>query len=113
MTPFEHKIDDYNFGTLIRADCREDYTEQNSIFGERACNDLRAFMASANIVFDQATGRNSTPLRLLAIAVASTMLLGNRRSHEWSMPAAGDAVPFAFDLHLNNGLPFSVHSISF
>jgi hypothetical protein len=36
MMPFEHKIDDYNFGTLIRADCKEDYTEQNSIFGEAA-----------------------------------------------------------------------------
>ncbi|ORY90213.1 DUF757 domain-containing protein [Leucosporidium creatinivorum] len=35
MTPFEKHIDDYNFGTLIRADCSEDYTEANSIFGYR------------------------------------------------------------------------------
>ncbi|KAK4052856.1 hypothetical protein OIO90_004132 [Microbotryomycetes sp. JL221] len=33
MTPFEKRIDDYNFGTLIRADCSGDYTEDNSIFG--------------------------------------------------------------------------------
>lgn len=24
---------DYNFGTLIRANCEEDYTQENSIFG--------------------------------------------------------------------------------
>ena len=36
MTPFEKRIDDYNFGTLIRADCSGDYTEENSIFGEPA-----------------------------------------------------------------------------
>ncbi|KAM0793632.1 hypothetical protein ACM66B_001064 [Microbotryomycetes sp. NB124-2] len=35
MMPFEHRIDDYNFGTLIRADCQGDYTEENSIFGYR------------------------------------------------------------------------------
>lgn len=33
MMPFEKHIDDYNFGTLIRRDCTEDYTEANSIFG--------------------------------------------------------------------------------
>jgi len=33
MMPFEKHIDDYNFGTLIRANCAEDYTEANSIFG--------------------------------------------------------------------------------
>ncbi|KDE03799.1 hypothetical protein MVLG_05740 [Microbotryum lychnidis-dioicae p1A1 Lamole] len=35
MMPFEKKVDDYNFGTLIRADVNEDYTESNSIFGYR------------------------------------------------------------------------------
>ncbi|KAK4055072.1 hypothetical protein OIV83_000352 [Microbotryomycetes sp. JL201] len=35
MMPFEKRIDDYNFGTLIRADCSGDYTEDNSIFGYR------------------------------------------------------------------------------
>ncbi|TID29726.1 hypothetical protein CANINC_001644 [Pichia inconspicua] len=29
---FEKKIDDYNFGTMLRKDCRQDYSEENSIF---------------------------------------------------------------------------------
>ena len=33
MTPFEKVIDEYNFGTLLRLNCAEDYTEQNSMFG--------------------------------------------------------------------------------
>ncbi|GAA5964612.1 hypothetical protein JCM21900_002659 [Sporobolomyces salmonicolor] len=35
MMPFEKKIDEYNFGTLIRANCEEDYSQDNSIFGYR------------------------------------------------------------------------------
>ncbi|POY72068.1 hypothetical protein BMF94_4938 [Rhodotorula taiwanensis] len=35
MLPFEKKIDEYNFGTLIRTSCEEDYSQENSIFGYR------------------------------------------------------------------------------
>ncbi|KAK4705955.1 hypothetical protein P7C70_g235, partial [Phenoliferia sp. Uapishka_3] len=35
LMPFDGKVDDYNFGTLIRADCTDDYTQANSIFGLR------------------------------------------------------------------------------
>ncbi|GAA6008071.1 hypothetical protein JCM10207_007017 [Rhodosporidiobolus poonsookiae] len=35
MMPFEKKIDEYNFGTLIRLNCEDDYTQQNSMFGYR------------------------------------------------------------------------------
>ncbi|TNY23745.1 putative polysaccharide biosynthesis protein [Rhodotorula diobovata] len=35
MMPFEKKIDEYNFGTLIRLDCTQDYSEANSMFGYR------------------------------------------------------------------------------
>ncbi|GAA5989401.1 hypothetical protein JCM11641_004814, partial [Rhodosporidiobolus odoratus] len=32
MMPFEKKIDEYNFGTLLRKNVQDDYTEQNSMF---------------------------------------------------------------------------------
>ncbi|VEU20668.1 DEKNAAC101561 [Brettanomyces naardenensis] len=32
---FEKKVEDYNFGTLIRVDASEEYTQENSIFGVR------------------------------------------------------------------------------
>lgn len=32
---FKDIVEDYNFGTLLRADCEEDYTEENSIFTTR------------------------------------------------------------------------------
>ncbi|KAL8281187.1 hypothetical protein RQP46_006545 [Phenoliferia psychrophenolica] len=35
MMPFDGKVNDYNFGTLIRSDCSDDYTQENSIFGYR------------------------------------------------------------------------------
>ncbi|NWU63106.1 PBDC1 protein, partial [Pterocles burchelli] len=31
---FEGVVEDFNYGTLLRLDCREDYTEENTIFGE-------------------------------------------------------------------------------
>lgn len=31
---FEKKIEDFNFGTLLRIDCTKDYTEENSILGK-------------------------------------------------------------------------------
>jgi hypothetical protein len=30
---YEGKIQDFNFGSLIRTDCREEYGERNTIFG--------------------------------------------------------------------------------
>ncbi|GAA5854948.1 hypothetical protein JCM8547_002318 [Rhodosporidiobolus lusitaniae] len=35
MMPFEKTIDEYNFGTLIRSNCEDDYTQENSMFGYR------------------------------------------------------------------------------
>ncbi|XP_022098370.1 protein PBDC1-like isoform X2 [Acanthaster planci] len=32
---FEGAVEDFNFGTLLRLDCREDYSEKNSIFVTR------------------------------------------------------------------------------
>ncbi|KAI9137873.1 UPF0368 protein Cxorf26-like protein [Paraphysoderma sedebokerense] len=32
---FEKKVADYNFGTLLRMDCRGDYTDDNSLFVTR------------------------------------------------------------------------------
>jgi len=30
---YEKKIEDYNFGSLIRTDCKDEYSQHNSIFG--------------------------------------------------------------------------------
>ncbi|KAM6106813.1 protein PBDC1 [Pterocles gutturalis] len=32
---FEGVVEDFNYGTLLRLDCREDYTEENTIFATR------------------------------------------------------------------------------
>ena len=33
IAPFEKVIEDYNFGTLMRVDVEDEYTEANTIFG--------------------------------------------------------------------------------
>ncbi|CAO3692637.1 unnamed protein product [Rhizopus microsporus] len=35
MNKYEKRVKEFNFGSLIRIDCREDYTEQNTMFGVR------------------------------------------------------------------------------
>ena len=30
---YETKIENYNFGSLIRTDCKDEYSQQNSLFG--------------------------------------------------------------------------------
>ncbi|GAB5593773.1 hypothetical protein Unana1_08673 [Umbelopsis nana] len=35
MNKYEKRVNEYNFGSLIRIDPREDYTEQNTMFGMR------------------------------------------------------------------------------
>ncbi|KAI8987336.1 putative polysaccharide biosynthesis protein [Mycotypha africana] len=35
INKYEKRVKEFNFGTLIRIDCREDYTEQNTMFGVR------------------------------------------------------------------------------
>ena len=30
---YENTIEDYNFGSLIRTDCKDEYSQHNSIFG--------------------------------------------------------------------------------
>jgi len=34
LMAYEKKVDDYNFGTMLRADCKEEYSEESTIFGE-------------------------------------------------------------------------------
>ncbi|ORX62554.1 DUF757-domain-containing protein [Hesseltinella vesiculosa] len=35
INKYEKRVKEFNFGTLIRIDAREDYTEQNTMFGVR------------------------------------------------------------------------------
>ncbi|KAI8644823.1 putative polysaccharide biosynthesis protein [Parasitella parasitica] len=35
MNKYEKRVNEYNFGSLIRIDCKEDYTEKNTMFGIR------------------------------------------------------------------------------
>lgn len=35
INKYEKRVNEYNFGSLIRIDCRDDYTEQNTMFGVR------------------------------------------------------------------------------
>lgn len=35
ITPFEKKIDDFNFGTLLRTDCTQEYGQFNTCFAVR------------------------------------------------------------------------------
>ncbi|KAM5173027.1 protein PBDC1 [Mantella aurantiaca] len=32
---FEHEVEDFNYGTLLRLDCSKEYTEENTIFATR------------------------------------------------------------------------------
>ncbi|CAG8523741.1 11954_t:CDS:2 [Acaulospora colombiana] len=34
MEKYKDKVEDYNFGTLLRKNVNDDYTEENTIFGE-------------------------------------------------------------------------------
>lgn len=38
ITKYEKKVNDYNFGTLVRKDAKGDYTKENTIFGKRKSN---------------------------------------------------------------------------
>ncbi|KAI8071848.1 putative polysaccharide biosynthesis protein [Thamnidium elegans] len=35
INKYEKRVNEYNFGSLIRIDCKEDYTEENTMFGVR------------------------------------------------------------------------------
>ncbi|KAJ2741997.1 hypothetical protein GGI20_004794 [Coemansia sp. BCRC 34301] len=35
MNKYEHRVKDYNFGSLLRIDCTGDYSEENSMFAMR------------------------------------------------------------------------------
>jgi hypothetical protein len=34
IMPYENRITDYNFGSLLRIDATKDYTEENTMFGK-------------------------------------------------------------------------------
>lgn len=38
INKYEKRVNEYNFGSLIRIDCREDYTEENTMFGKSIHN---------------------------------------------------------------------------
>ena len=62
MMVYEKKIDDYNFGTLVRTNPKFEYGEKETIFGRssRCVNVLRR----AELCRSQCQGCNSTPLKL-------------------------------------------------
>ncbi|GAA5799940.1 putative polysaccharide biosynthesis protein [Helicostylum pulchrum] len=35
INKYEKRVNEYNFGSLIRIDCKKDYTEENTMFGVR------------------------------------------------------------------------------
>lgn len=37
MVRYEKKVKDHNFGSLIRMNCEDEYSETNTIFGEHIC----------------------------------------------------------------------------
>lgn len=34
VNKYEKRVNEFNFGSLIRIDCKEDYTEENTMFGK-------------------------------------------------------------------------------
>ena len=38
INQYENKVEDYNFGTMLRANTAEEYGQEGTIFGERAWN---------------------------------------------------------------------------
>ncbi|KAJ1999470.1 hypothetical protein GGI04_003556 [Coemansia thaxteri] len=51
MTKYEHRVNDYNFGTLLRIDASGDYSEENSMFAMRTqfyCIEIARTRANLN-----------------------------------------------------------------
>ena len=40
MMPYEKKVEDYNFGTMLRANPKFEYGEKETIFGQCTCADI-------------------------------------------------------------------------
>ncbi|KAG9046389.1 hypothetical protein FS837_004521, partial [Tulasnella sp. UAMH 9824] len=55
MARYEKKINDYNFGTLLRPDCKDEYTEKNSMFGELALSTLVDWPSQTTVSLDLVT----------------------------------------------------------
>lgn len=43
ISEYEQKVDDYNFGTMLRTNPNSEYEEQETIFGEYAYYSVRSF----------------------------------------------------------------------
>lgn len=70
---FQGKIEDFNYGTLLRADCAKDYTEENTILGIFCFVRDRSFTHRMFLLqLDQCLAPSSTVWRLLATARDTT-----------------------------------------
>lgn len=63
IKPWETRIDDFNFGTLLRSDCKDEYVEQNSMFG--GCCMLESSLSNI-----QRLGYAVTRIQFLAVEIA-------------------------------------------
>lgn len=46
MMAYENKVDDYSFGTILRTDPKEEYTQHGTIFGESSASVGKILMCS-------------------------------------------------------------------
>lgn len=63
MMKYEKKVDDYNFGTMVRNNAKAEYEQDTTIFGEicsTACFSLGWY---SYLTIQQSPGCNFTPLR--------------------------------------------------
>lgn len=75
MMAYEKKVDDYSFGTILRKDPKEEYTEHGTIFGSfSACYVVYRTSVGRRLisVLTQCLECNSTPSKLRGIARDST-----------------------------------------
>ena len=62
---YKGRIDDFDFGTMLRANPKDEYTQDNTIFGAQSSNHCCSLLALLN--YWQLFECNSTPLRLQGI----------------------------------------------
>uniref|UniRef100_A0A8C8AEM4 Polysaccharide biosynthesis domain containing 1 n=1 Tax=Otus sunia TaxID=257818 RepID=A0A8C8AEM4_9STRI len=68
---FEGVVEDFNYGTLLRLDCRKDYTEENTIFATRiqffAIEIARNREGCNSVVYSRARGGSKLRLHLQTV----------------------------------------------
>ena len=65
ITAYEKKVEDYNFGTMLRANSAWEYGEKETIFGGSFKTDRTSARQLADVRSSQRYGCNSTRLRSL------------------------------------------------